>query len=240
MKSLRVLIITTSYKSLGDTSADTGLWLQELAGPYYVLMDAGELISIASPTGGPIPIDAKSELNDAITESTKRFKIDAKAMYHLVHSLPLTEVKAENFDLIFITGGHGSMLDLAHNKTLTRLLEAFNSMGKPIGAVGSGVVALVSMHNKDGAPFVKDKKLTAYSNAEVQQEGLTYQVPFLLESELLSLGAYYSRSPDSKTHVVTDGNLVTGQNPTSSEDAAKEILLLAHNIQNDKKITNVI
>ena len=229
MKSLQVLIVTTSHKSLGDRSPDTGLWLQELAGPYYVFKDAGECITITSPLGGPVPIDAKSESRDVITESITRFKMDEQALFQLAHSLPLNEVKAEHFDLIFITGGHGAMLDLANNKILKNLLEAFNSMGKPIGAVGSGVVGIVALQNVDGTPFVKDKKLTAYSNAEVQLEGLTYLVPFLLESQLLSLGAFYSRSPDYKSHVVTDGNLVTGQNPASSVDTAKAVKSIACN-----------
>ena len=233
MKPLQVLMITTSHKSLGDTSADTGLWLQELAGPYYVFMDAGESVTIASPNGGPVPIDPKSESSEAITESTKRFKMDDRAMYLIAHSLLLTDVEAENFDLIFITGGHGSMIDLANNKTLIALLEAFNSMDKPISAVGSGVISLISLQNKDGTPFVKGRKLTAFSNAEVELEGLTYNVPFLLQEQLLTLGAYYSRSPDYKAHVVIDGRLVTGQNPASSEDVAKEVRYIARNAYKD-------
>ena len=231
MKSLEVLIVTTFHKSLiGDTSPDTGLWFQELADPYYVFKNAGECITIASPGGGQIPLDAESELSDAGTESTKRFKRDHQALYHLAHSLPLNEVKAENFDLIFIAGGHGAMPDLANDKILKNLLEAFNSMGKPIAAVGSGVVSLLGMENEDRTSFVKGKKLTGYSNAEVQLQGLTSLVPFLPESQLLSLGAFYSRSPDYKTHVVTDGNLVTGQNPASSAETAKAVKSMARNV----------
>lgn len=184
MKSFNVLMITTSHQQLGDNSPDTGVWLQELAGPYFVFKDAGDRITLASP---------KSK---ALTESTQRFRTDDQARHQLAHSVALTGLEAENFDFVFITGGHGAVLDLVHNHPLTSLLEAFNRLNKPIGAIGSGVVALVSMHNSDGTPFVKDNKLTAYSNAEVELEGLTYEEPFLLKSELLNLGAFYSRSPN--------------------------------------------
>ncbi len=235
MKSLEVLIIATSHKSLGDTSGNTGVWLNELTSPYYVFKDAGECITIATPSGGVIPIDPKSEEEDALTDSTKRFKKDQQAMYHLLHSLPLVEVKVENFDMVFIAGGHGAMIDLVDNKILTALLEAFRREGKPIGAVGSGVVALLPLQTEDGAPFVEGRKITAYSNADVQMEGLTYNEPFLLESQLLSLGAFYSRAPDNTSHVVVDGKLVTGQNPASSDNTAKDLLSVARNGRDDSK-----
>ena len=229
MKSLQVLIVTTSHKSLGDASADTGVWLEELAGPYYIFKDAGECVTITSPKGGLIAIDANSETVDTATENTKRFLHDHQAIYHLNHSLPLNEIKADDFDLVFITGGHGAMFDLADNKLLEKLLESFNSMGKIIATVGSGAVALTAMHSADGTPFVKGRKLTAYSNAEVTNEGLAFTMPYLLESQLLSLGAFYSRSANHSSHVVIDGNLVTGQNPASSIDTANKIKVLAYN-----------
>ena len=230
MKSLQILMITTSHKSIGDNSADTGLWMAELAGPYYVFRDLGDWITLSSPQGGLIPVDAKSESKHTFTKSTSRFREDDQAMYHLGHSLPLNEVKANDYDLVFICGGHGAMFDLANNKSLDTLLENFNNLGKPISAVGSGVVALTSMHNKDGSDFVKGRKLTAYSNAEVETEGLTFDTPYLLESQLLTLGAFYSRSPNAKAYSVVDSNLVTGQNPSSSIETAKQARLVAYNV----------
>lgn len=231
MKSLQVLIVTTSHKNIGDGTADTGVWLEELAGPYYVFKDAGECITITSPVGGMVPIDPLSESTERITDKTTRFKTDQQALYHLDHSLPLNEIKAENYDIIFIAGGHGAMIDLSDNETLKKLLEGFNTQGKPIGAVGSGVVGLLNVKNNDGTWFVKGKNVTAYSNAEVEKDGLKYEVPFLLESQLLSLGASYSRSDDCTTHVVTDDKLVTGQNPASSIDTAIAIRSMGCNSQ---------
>ena len=227
MKSLQVLIVTTSYKNFGDNNLGIGLWLEEFTDPYYVFRDMGECITIASPIGGPVPVDINSESDTVVTESVKRFKTDRQALYHLSHSLPLNEVKAENFDLVFITGGHGAMLDLANNETLISLLEDFDSLSKPIGAVGSGVVALTAMINENGTPYVKGKKLTSISNDEIQLASLTYLVPFLLETKLLSLGAFYSRSANYTAHTVRDRKLVTGQNPASSAETAVELLFVA-------------
>lgn len=229
MQPLRVLMVTTSHSQLGDRSPATGIWLEELAGPYYVFKDAGENITIASPDGGLIPIDPKSENAEVITESTNRFKEDLKSLPLLSDSMPLSETKPGDFDIIFIVGGHGSMWDLGCSEPLIKLMEDFINQGKIIGAVGSGVNVLLPLKNNDGTPFVKGRKLTAFSNDEVQMEGLTYSVPFLLESQLLSFGAFYGRSPNYKTYVVTDGNLVTGQNPASSADTASAILSVAHN-----------
>ncbi len=150
-------------------------------------------------------MDPESENAEVITESTKRFKEDLKSVPLLSDSLPLSETKSEDFDIIFIVGGHGSLWDLGRSEPLIKLMEDFINQGKSIGAVGSGVNVLISLKNKDGTPFVKGKKLTAFSNDEVQMEGLTYSEPFSLESQLLSLGAFYSRSPYYKTHVVIDG-----------------------------------
>ncbi len=228
MQPLRVLMVTTSHSSLGDRSPATDIWLEELAAPYYVFKDAGTHITIASPDGGLIPIDPKSEIAEGITDSTKRFKEDLKSGPLLPYSMPLSETKSGDFD-IFIVGGHGSMWGLSSSDPLIKLLQEFLHQNKIISAVGSGVNVLISLKNKDGTPFVKGKRLTAFSNDEVQMEGLTYAVPFLLESQLLNLGAFYGRSPDYQTHVVTDGNLVTGQNPASSADTAKSVLCLALN-----------
>lgn len=109
MKSLKSLIITTSNNKLGDTTNKTGVWLEDLAAPYYVLKDGGEFITLVSPKGGQIPLDPNSNSTAVATEDTIRFRQDSQAMYHLSHSLPINEVNAEDFDLVFLSGGYGAM-----------------------------------------------------------------------------------------------------------------------------------
>ncbi len=226
MKPTRVLFITTSHDKLGDTAGKTGIWLEELAAPYYVFKDAGAQLTVASPNGGMIPLDPKSQSIMVVTRNTKRFQKDEEAMNFLSHSILLEEINADDFDMVFITGGHGSMWDLSNNKILKQLLEAFNQQHKPIGSVCHGVVGLLTLQDDNGQLLVKNKQLTCFSNSEEESAGLTSVVPFLLESEFRSAGVSYSKGPDYVSHVMSDGNLITGQNAASSEEVAKKLLAL--------------
>ena len=228
MKSLRSLIITTSNNKLDDTTNKTGVWLEDLAVPYFILKDGGEFITIASPKGGQIPLDPNSETNAAATETTHRFQESSQAMYHFAHAIPLSEVKAEDYDLVFIAGGYGAMWDFPDNINLKQIISDFYFQNKPIALVGHAVVALVSLSINSEEPFVKDRKLTAFSNSEEVAIGLNEKPPFLLESKLMSLGALYNKGIDFESHVVIDGNIITGQNPASSTETAKQLLFMAH------------
>jgi len=224
MANTKILIITTSHAQMGDTNRKTGLWLEELAVPYFVFRDAGVAITLASPKGGPVPLDPKSESTLASNSTVRRFKKDPEAMYSLEHTVSLGAQRADNFDMVLLTGGHGPMWDYPANEPLKQLLHDFNRQYKPIGAVCHGAVALVFMENSLGEPLVKGRRLTAFSNSEEEVSGLTAIVPFLLESKLVFLGASYSKGPDFISHTVTDGNIITGQNPASSMDVALKLL----------------
>jgi putative intracellular protease/amidase len=226
MKPIKVLFVVTSHDKMGDTDARTGLWLEELAAPYYVFQEAEAIMTIASPKGGVVPLDPKSQAIILATRNTKRFLKDEEAMKFLSHSKLLSTIRADDFDVVFLPGGHGPLWDIAGNIVVKQLLEAFAREGKPIGAVCHGVVGLVSLQNDDGEFVVKDKKLTGFSNSEEEAAGLYRVVPFLLETKLISIGAIYSKAANYVSHVVTDGNIITGQNPASSEDVAKKIVAL--------------
>ena len=163
MKSIKVLLVTTSNDKLGDTNTPTGVWLEEFTAPYYIFKDAGIEITVASPKGGTVPLDPKSQSIIVATQSSKRFLKDDEAMNILSQSIPLQEIKAGDFDMVFIAGGHGPLWDLADNKILNELLEEFNREEKPIGAVCHGVVALLSLHNHNGEHLVKGKRITVMS-----------------------------------------------------------------------------
>ena len=226
MISAKVLFIATSHDKIGDTNDETGVWLEEIAVPYYVFKDAGTEVILASPKGGRVPLDPKSRSIILATFDTKRFLKDEEAMYFLSHSMLLKDVLADDYDVIFLPGGHGPMWDLADNKTLKKLLEAFNEKNKPIGAVCHGVVGLLSLQNEKGESWIRGKQLTCFSNSEEKLSGLTEQVPFLLETRLVSLGALYSKGDDYVGHVMSDGNIITGQNPASSKEVAQKIMAL--------------
>ena len=227
MNSPRVLIITSSHSQLGNTGEQTGVWLEELAAPYYTFLSAGAQITIASPQGGQVPIDPKSELPDWQTDATRRFTEDTSAMQALAESAQLADQVADDFDLLFFPGGHGPMWDLGDQPEVARLINAFTQAEKPVGLVCHGVAALKGVRNEAGVPFVKGKRLTAFSNTEEDAVGLTEVVPFLLEDALVADGAIYRKGEDWSNYVVEDGLLVTGQNPQSSVEAAERTLALA-------------
>lgn len=227
MKSLNVLFVSTSHDMMGDTNVQTGLWLEEVAAPYYIFKEAGANLTIASPKGGKIPLDPKSESIMVATVRTKRFLNDPEAIGFLYHSNLLEEMNAQDFDVLFISGGHGALWDIASNDLVKKLIEDFNNENKPIALVGHGVAALLSVQNRNGEVLVKGKEMTGCSNSEEGSAGLIGKVPFSLETELCSLGAAYSKGPNYVSYVVTDDNFITGQNPASSEEVAKKILVLS-------------
>ena len=227
MNSLRSLIITTSKGKLDNSNNKTGVWLEDLAVPYFILKDSGEYVTLASPLGGQIPLDINSQSAAAVTDSTKSFFQDAQAMYHFSHSLPLNEIDTDAFDLLFLVGGYGAMWDFPDSKCLNDIICNFEQDHKPIGLVGHAVAALVSLTTKKMESFVKGRKITAFSNHEEVTAALNEHPPFLLENKLISLGALYSKGPDFKSYVVDDNNIITGQNPASSGETARRIIALA-------------
>lgn len=223
---MKILLVLTSHDQLGDTGKKTGFWLEELAAPYYALKDAGAEIVLASPKGGQPPLDPKSDDPDAQTDDTRRFKADPEAQAALASTVVLSSVKAEDFDAVFYPGGHGPLWDLANDAESIALIEAFAKADKPTGFVCHAPGVLKSVNGPDGKPLVNGRKVTGFTNSEEEAVGLTDVVPFLVENVLTANGGDYSKGPDWGSYVLTDGKLVTGQNPGSSHAAAEALLKL--------------
>lgn len=229
---MRILFVLTSHDRLGDTGHKTGFWLEEFAAPYYVFKDAGAAITLASPAGGQPPLDPKSDEPDAQTAATERFRQDVQAQAALAATVPLAQVDAADFDAVFYPGGHGPLWDLANDPASIALLEAFERAGKPLGLVCHAPGALVKVRAANGQPLVAGRRVTGFTNSEEAAVGLSAVVPFLIEDEFIRLGGHYQKGPDWQAHVVTDGRLVTGQNPGSSEGVAQALLsLLAREVE---------
>ena len=229
---MKILFVLTSHDRLGDTGHKTGFWLEEFAAPYYVFKDAGAAITLASPAGGQPPLDPKSDEPDAQTAATERFRQDAQVQVALAATVPLAQVDAADFDAVFYPGGHGPLWDLANDPASIALLEAFERAGKPLGLVCHAPGALVKVRAANGQPLVAGRRVTGFTNSEEAAVGLSAVVPFLIEDEFIRLGGHYQKGPDWQAHVVTDGRLVTGQNPGSSEGVAQALLsLLARDVE---------
>lgn len=221
---MKVLMVLTSHSAMGDTGHKTGFWLEEFTAPYYVFRDAGADITLASPKGGQPPVDPNSEAEDALTESTRRFSDDEHGRKALANTRKLSDVNVHDYDAVFYPGGHGPLWDLAEDADSIRLLQEANNAGKVIGAVCHAPAIFRHPESPNGDWFVRGRGVTGFSNSEEEAVGLTGVVPFLVEDMLKEKGGNYSRGDDWSPHIVVDGNLITGQNPASSEGAAKAVL----------------
>lgn len=223
-KQMKILFVLTSHDKLGDTGKKTGFWVEEFANPYYTLLDKGAAITIASPKGGAAPIDPSSDSPDAATEDTDRFNADAVAKEKIANTVMLADINPDDFDAVFYPGGHGPLWDLANDATSIALIEKFNSQEKPIAFVCHAPAALKNVKDANGNPLVQGKKVTGFTNTEEAAVGLTEVVPFLVEDMLSENGGIYSKKEDWAAYAIQDGNLITGQNPASSELVAEKLL----------------
>lgn len=221
---MHILMVLTSHEDLGTTGQKTGFWVEEFAAPYYVLADAGFIITLASPKGGQPPIDPKSESPDAQTAATRRFYQDAELKEKLSLTMPLNLADPDDYAAVFYPGGHGPLWDLANDADSIALIETFNQQGKPLAFVCHAPAALVKVKGTDGHSLVNGRSVTGFTNTEEAAVGLTEVVPFLLEDELAKLGGSYKKGADWGPFIQQDGNLITGQNPASSAPAAELLL----------------
>ena len=222
---MKILMVLTSHDQLGNTGRKTGFWLEEFAAPYFVFRDAGVQLTLASPNGGQPPVDPKSDLPEGQTPAMTRFKQDAAAQSDLAHTVKLADMNSKDFDTVFYVGGHGPMWDLAESSDSIALLESFYNAGKPIALVCHSPGVLRHVKYK-GEPLVKGKHVTGFTNGEEAEVQLTHVVPFLVEDELLRLGAIFEKVADWQPFSVVDGRLITGQNPSSSTSAAQNLINL--------------
>jgi putative intracellular protease/amidase len=223
---MRALFVTTSSDRLAS-GHPTGLWAEEFAVPFMAARDAGIDVVVASPKGGAVPIDAKSAPGD------REKKAWAPALSALNSSVTLASIREDDFDAIFIPGGHGPMVDLAHDKLLHDLLARHDAGGKLIAAVCHGPAALVYAQRADGSPFLAGRRATGFTDTEERLAGLHDEVPFLLEDVVKSQGAdFHAALLPMLSHIEHDGNLLTGQNPRSSEAIAKAMVSALGKVSN--------
>ena len=221
---MNILIILTSHDELGSTGRKTGFWLEELAAPYYRFKEAGATIVLASPQGGQPPLDPKSNEPAFQTALTRRFEADAEAKAQLASTVRLDSVSPADFDAVFYPGGHGPLWDLAEDTHSIALIESFLAAGKPAALVCHAPGVLRHVKSSDGRPLVEGKKVTGFTNTEEAAVELTDVVPFLVEDMLKANGGIYNRGDDWASFVVSDGLLITGQNPGSSDETAAVLL----------------
>jgi putative intracellular protease/amidase len=218
-----VLMVVPSYSKL-PSGAATGLWLEELAASYWVLVDAGCNLALASPQGGEAPVDPLSLEAPWLTEAGKRFRNDATAMERLMHTFRLDAVDSRTWDGIYLVGGAATAWDYPASKPLANLVSELHARNHPVAGVCHGVLGLAAARDRAGKPIVSGRAVTGISNAEETLTGFDKIVPVLPESHLRELGGRYSCAAPFECHVVADGKVLTGQNPASAGPLATALL----------------
>ena len=232
----RALIVTTSHGVLSedvagkeadkDTKA-TGVFGSELSIPYYALLDAGITVDIASIKGGDIPIEPNSMGWPLAAAQDKRFKKDAAALAKIAHSIPINQIDASKYDVVFMSGGWGAAYDLGRSAELADVVTKANAKDAVIGSVCHGALGLINAKAKDGASLIAGRNVSGLTDLQVKQLGIDI-TPMHPETELRKAGANYESNTAFQdmfaTHVVVDGNLVTGQNQNSSAETVHRIL----------------
>lgn len=220
----KVLVVLPSHDQLGNTGQKTGFWLEEFTDPYYKFIDSGYEVTIASPRGGKPPVDPKSTQKENQSESTQRFEKDKSAQAKLENTLVLSQVSASDYDTLFLPGGHGPMWDLSSDENMKKIVEDFYSDKKIVSAVCHGPAGLLQATDRNGNSILKGKKITGFTNNEESAVGLTKAVPFSLENRMKELGGKFEKGQDFKPFVISDGQLITGQNPKSALPAAEKVI----------------
>ncbi|MBT2246286.1 type 1 glutamine amidotransferase domain-containing protein [Sphingobium sp. BHU LFT2] len=218
-------MVATSAAQIGRAKHTTGLWLEELTSPYYAFVDAGAQVTVASIAGGAIPVDPNSiDASNQDHPSVKRYGVDLVLQERLSSTSAFAVLDSEDFDALFLPGGHGTMADYPGNAALAKLVARYDAAEKLIAAVCHGPAGLVSARKADGSSVLQGRKVTGFTDSEERAVGLADIVPFLLETRLRDLGAEFHRGPDFEPFVVRDRNLITGQNPASAAPAAATLL----------------
>ena len=224
MHTFRVLLVVTSADRMNGSPEPTGVWLEELAAPYYAFLDTRCQVTIASPKGGAAPIDPTSLKAENLAAAARRFEADRKARKALDETVALNTLDPHGFDAVFFPGGHGTMEDLPGDPAVREMVEAFYAAGKPLAAVCHGPACLVNAKKPDGVPLIAGHHFTCFTDEEETIVGLRDRVPFLLESKLSGQGGIVQAAPAFTANAVVDHHLITGQNPASSIPAAEAVI----------------
>ncbi|MBZ2188752.1 type 1 glutamine amidotransferase domain-containing protein [Alcanivorax sp. JB21] len=215
--SKRILMVITSASTMSDGDA-TGLWLEEFAVPWQAFTTAGLTVTVATMRPGEAPIDPRSTPDD---EQRRQW---AGAIDALAAAASLEDVWEHDVDAIFIPGGHGTMFDMPDNPLLAGAIEQAYANGAIVAAVCHGPAAFVGPKKPDGSPVVSGHRLTCFTNEEEREVGLDAAMPFLLQTRLEELGGKLETAEKFSDFVIADGQLITGQNPPSSEQTAKRVI----------------
>lgn len=224
MRGTRALCIATNHGVL-DIGVATGVFASELTVPYYVFLDAGMTVDVASPLGGIIPVDPLSMKGELRTPDDDRMIGDAEFRAKLMNSKAIGDIDFTTYDIVFFAGGWGASFDLAQSELLGRKVSEAWAAGSVVGGICHGPLGLLRARKPSGELLVKGRRITAVTDKQIHEVGVEI-TPLHPESALRQAGALY----EGKSHpirdffanyYVADGDLITGQNQNSGPMVAR-------------------
>ncbi|EFA82756.1 hypothetical protein PPL_04451 [Heterostelium album PN500] len=226
----KVLFILSSHDKLGNSGKPTGWYLSEASHPWESLKKGGFEIDICSPKGGEAPLDPTSDdrVKDLVN---KAFMEDHDIARKLKNTLRPEQVNPKDYMAIHFVGGHGCMFDVVTDQKIHEIaMKIYEEQHGVISAVCHGPAGITNLKLKDGSYFVRGKNLCGFSNEEEEIVKLTQVVPYSLEDRLKERGANYKSKPAWSSHVIVDGNLITGQNPQSAKELGEKLTTLIQQV----------
>ncbi|SCD27186.1 type 1 glutamine amidotransferase domain-containing protein [Streptomyces sp. DvalAA-19] len=225
----KILFVVTGadHWTLADgTAHPTGFWAEEAVTPYQIFTGAGHEVVVATP-GGVVPTVDRASLAPDVNggqEGADKVAAGLEAFEELRRPVALEDVDPEAYDAVFYPGGHGPMEDLSADPASGRLLTETLASGRPLGVVCHAPAALLAATGPDGVNAFAGYRLTGFTNTEEAQAGFADKAKWLLQDRLVTLGTDFQEGEPWAPFVITDRNLVTGQNPASAAPLAEELL----------------
>ena len=232
LQGLKVLIITTSHDTLGDTGEKTGVYASEMTAPYYEFFNSKMIVDVASIRGGQIPIEPISLKWPLKTPADDRYQKDNMFQDKVKNSLKIDDIDFTRYHAIYIAGGWGASYDLGTSETLGKKITQANAKNIVLGSICHGGLGFIKAKKRNGEPLLKNRKITAVTNKQVQELGIEI-TPMHPETEVKKAGALFESKTAYKdifaNHVVIDGNLVTGQNQNAGKEVAQKMMKILQN-----------
>lgn len=221
----RVLIVVSNVGHYDDPRHPTGLWLSELTHAWHVFEEAGCEQILVSPLGGAVPLEPRSLKFPTYDKTAKAWHADPAKMTLLESTKRPDQIDSADFDAIYFTGGHATMYDFPYSEGLQRITREMYERGAVVSSVCHGYCGLLNTKLSDGSYLVSGKRLTGFAWREEVLAGVDKFVPYNAEEEMKKRGALYQKARlPFVSYAVTDGNLVTGQNPGSAKETAKKVI----------------
>lgn len=225
----RALIIATNHNMLGDTGKRTGVYASEMTVPYYQFLDARMHVDVASIEGGEIPIEPISLKWPLLTPEDKRFLSDSQFQNKAKRSLKIADLDFTGYDIVFMAGGWGASYDLGYSGVLGQKVSKAYTGNVVLGSVCHGALGFLQAKDQNGRSLVKGRRMTAVTDKQIRELRITI-TPQHPERELRKAGALYESEAAFwdvfASHVVVDGNMVTGQNQNDGAETAQLMMAI--------------